>query len=156
MAKVPAAAHWRKGLGPTKETLPPKAAYSHPDDDCEFHMRRLTSGLLILLTVAALALAAVAQLGVVHLPVPPIGFLVAAIVFVALLAILAALTAGLAYFQFVIKPGVVKGFISAAFAPKPTSVWAQEATVEQWPPQLSAIGTLRAYQGIFIAPQVAG
>ena len=72
------------------------------------------------------------------------------------LALLAALTAGLAYFQFVIKPNMVKGFMAAAFAPKPTSVSAQPATIERWPPQLTAIGTLRAYQGIFIAPQVAG
>jgi RND family efflux transporter MFP subunit len=77
-------------------------------------------------------------------------------VFLVTLALLAAITAGLAYFQFVIKPTLVKGFISAAFAPKPTSVWAQPATYEEWPPQLSAIGSLRAYQGIFIAPQVAG
>ena len=46
--------------------------------------------------------------------------------------------------------------MAAAFAPKPTTVSVQPATYEQWPPTLSAIGTLRAYQGIFIAPQVAG
>jgi len=51
---------------------------------------------------------------------------------------------------------MVKGFISAAFVPKPTAVWTQPATMERWPPQLTAIGTLRAYQGIFLAPQVAG
>jgi RND family efflux transporter MFP subunit len=51
---------------------------------------------------------------------------------------------------------MVKGFISAAFAPKPTAVWAVEAKHETWPPQLTAIGTMRAYQGINIASQVAG
>src|SRR5208337_1251444 len=61
-----------------------------------------------------------------------------------------------AYFQFVIRPTMVKGFIAAAFAPKPTAVSVEPATVEQWRPELSAIGTLRAYEGIFIAPQVAG
>ena len=77
-------------------------------------------------------------------------------VFVVALALLAALTAGLAYFQFVIKPGMVKGFITAAFAPKPTTVNAEAARIEQWRPELTAIGTLRAYQGILVAPQVAG
>ena len=51
---------------------------------------------------------------------------------------------------------MVKGFLSAAFVPKPTSVSAQPVTIDRWPPQISAIGTLRAYQGIFIAPQAAG
>ncbi len=49
---------------------------------------------------------------------------------------------------------MVKGFITAAFAPKPTAVCGRGGEIEQWPPQLTAIGTLRAYQGIFIAPQV--
>ena len=63
---------------------------------------------------------------------------------------------GLSYFQFVLKPTIVKNAISAAFAPKPTTVAVEEAKVEQWPPQLAAIGTLRAFQGIVVAPQVAG
>ena len=78
------------------------------------------------------------------------------VVFLVTLAVLAALTAGLAWFQFAIKPNMMKGIMAAAFAPKPTTVSVQPATYEQWPPTLSAIGTLRAYQGIFIAPQVAG
>ena len=72
------------------------------------------------------------------------------------LAALAALTAGLAYFQFVVKPTMVKGFMAAAFAPKPTAVSVEAARIEKWPPQMTAIGTLRAYQGISIAPQAAG
>ena len=39
---------------------------------------------------------------------------------------------------------------------KPTTVAVEEAKVEQWPPLLDAIGTLRAYQGVVVAPQVAG
>jgi membrane fusion protein (multidrug efflux system) len=77
-------------------------------------------------------------------------------VFVVALALLAALTGGLAYFQFVIKPVMVKGIITAAFAPKPTTVTAEAVKIEQWPPELTAIGTLRAYQGVIIAPQAAG
>ena len=138
-------------------------------------MRRFTNWLLLLLAVALAALGAAAQLGLVHAPVPPLAFGAAAAVFAALLVIrglplkvrrpvvflialvlLVALTGGLAYFQFVIKPVMVKGFITAAFAPKPTTVTAEAVKVEKWPPELTAIGTLRAYQGVVVAPQAAG
>jgi membrane fusion protein (multidrug efflux system) len=138
-------------------------------------MRRLMNRLLILLALALLALGAAAQLARIHTPVPPLVFIVGGailglllvlaklplvarrpIVFLITLALLAALTAGLAYFQFAIKPVMVKGFISAAFAPKPTAVAAEAVKAEKWPPALTAIGTLRAYQGVLIAPQQAG
>ena len=138
-------------------------------------MRRLTNRLLILLALALLALGAAAQLALIHTPVPPLVFIVGGailgllllvarlplvarrpIVFLLTLAFLAALTAGLAYFQFAIKPVMVKGFISAAFAPKATAVAAEAVKAEKWPPELTAIGTLRAYQGVLIAPQAAG
>jgi RND family efflux transporter MFP subunit len=138
-------------------------------------MRRATNWLLFLLAIGAVALGAAEQLGLFHATIPPIAFGVGGAVFAALLAIrqlplmirrpvvffvtlalLAALTGGLAYFQFVIKPTMVKSFMSAAFAPKPTTVSAEDARIEQWPPQLTAIGTLRAYEGIIIAPQAAG
>ena len=66
------------------------------------------------------------------------------------------MTGGLAYFQFAIKPTMIKTFMAAAFAPKPTAVTAEAVKVEKWPPELTAIGTLRAYQGVIIAPQAAG
>jgi RND family efflux transporter MFP subunit len=138
-------------------------------------MRRVIDWVLLVLTLAALAAGAAVKMGRLAVPAPPVAFGVIAaicvaliviralplrvrrpVVFLVTLTLLAVITAGLAYFQFVLKPTIVKGFISAAFAPKPTAVWAQPATYEQWPPQLSAIGSLRAYQGIFIAPQVAG
>ena len=138
-------------------------------------MRRLINWLLFLLALALAALAAAPQLGSFRASVPPLAFGAAAallaliwiirvlplgarrlVVFVVALALLAAATGGLAYFQFVIKPAMVKGFIAAAFAPKPTTVTAEAARVEQWPPELTAIGTLRAYQGVVIAPQTAG
>ena len=78
------------------------------------------------------------------------------VVFLLVLVVIVAVVGGLSYFQFVLKPTIVKNAISAAFAPKPTAVAVEEAKVEQWPPQLSAIGTLRAFQGIVVAPQVAG
>ena len=77
-------------------------------------------------------------------------------VFLLALVVIVAVVGGLSYFQFVLKPTIVKNAISAAFAPKPTTVAVEEAKVEQWPPQLAAIGTLRAFQGIVVAPQVAG
>ena len=138
-------------------------------------MRRLTNRILILLALALLALGAAAQFALVHAPVPPLVFIAGGailglllliarlplvarrpIVFLLTLAFLAALTAGLAYFQFAIKPVMVKGFISAAFAPRPTAVAAEAVKAEKWPPELTAIGTLRAFQGILIAPQAAG
>src|SRR5271166_3969486 len=138
-------------------------------------MRRVTNWLLFVLALAAIAAGSAERLGALQAPVSPIAFGIAAAVFAALLFIralplkvrrvvvffvtlagLGALTAGLAYFQFVIKPTMVKGFMSAASAPKPTAVSAEEARIEQWPPQLTAIGTMRAYQGIIIAPQAAG
>jgi membrane fusion protein (multidrug efflux system) len=102
-------------------------------------MRLLTSRLLLLRALAPLPIRARR----------PLVFLIA-------LALLVSLTAGLAYFQFVIKPNLVKGFISAAFAPKPTAVTVEAAKVEKWRPELTAIGTLRAFQGVAIAPQAAG
>ena len=138
-------------------------------------MRRAANRLLVLLVLALLALGAAAQFALIHTSVPPLAFVVAGailalvlvlarlplaarrpIVFVVVLALLAAMTGGLAYFQFFIKPNIVKGFISAAFAPKPTAVTAETVKVEDWPPELTAIGTLRAYQGVVIAPQAAG
>jgi RND family efflux transporter MFP subunit len=138
-------------------------------------MRRLINWLLFLLALALGAVCAAAELGRIHTPVPSLvpGALAALfaliliirvlplgarrpVVFVVALALLAAATGGLAYFQFVIKPEMVKGFMAAAFAPKATTVTAEAARVEQWPPELTAIGTLRAYQGVVIAPQTAG
>ena len=137
-------------------------------------MRRVTNWLLFVLALAALAAGAAERLGYLHAAASPIAFGAAAVfaallfiralpvgvkrpvVFVVTLALLAALTGGLAYFQFVLKPTMVKGIIGAAFAPKPTTVSVEDARVEQWTPQLAAIGTLRAYQGIVIAPQAAG
>jgi membrane fusion protein (multidrug efflux system) len=102
-------------------------------------MRLLTSRLLLLRALAPLPIRARR----------PLVFLIA-------LTLLVSLTAGLAYFQFVIKPNLVKGFISAAFAPKPTAVTVEAAKVEKWRPELTAIGTLRAFQGVAVAPQAAG
>ena len=107
----------------------------------------------ILLALIALAVVAGAgeTSGLIKLPVPPALFFavagVLAIVFflrllplrarrVAIFALtfvaLAGLSGGLYYFQFFIKPQMVKGFIAAAFTPKPTAVTAEKVVKETW------------------------
>ena len=138
-------------------------------------MNRVTTWALAGVAIVALALAAAIRLGGLHAPLPPAALLVVAVicalllviralplrarrpvVFLLTLVVIVAVVGGLSYFQFVLKPTIVKNAISAAFAPKPTAVAVEAAKVEQWPPQLSAIGSLRAFQGIVVAPQVAG
>jgi membrane fusion protein (multidrug efflux system) len=138
-------------------------------------MRLVTTRVLTAVAVVGLAFAAAADFAHFHAPALPGALLAIAIVCALLLilralplnarrpvvfllasVVIVALVGGLSYFQFVLKPTIVRNAISAAFAPKPTTVAVEEAKVEQWPPQLEAIGTLRAYQGIVVAPQVAG
>lgn len=69
--------------------------------------------------------------------------------------LLAGLSGGLGYLQFVLKPQIIKGFITQAGTP-PTTVAVTEATTETWAPRLTAIGTFRAVQGIDVAPQIGG
>lgn len=78
-----------------------------------------------------------------------------AFAFLVVLLLLAGLVAGLAWFQFVQKPEMIRGFIAAA--PRPAmSVAVEEAREEVWEPRLPAIGTFRATQGVDVAPQIGG
>jgi membrane fusion protein, multidrug efflux system len=77
------------------------------------------------------------------------------IIFIAVLILLATLGGGLGYFQFVVKPGMIKRFILQA-PPPPASVAVAAAKIETWVPRLPAIGTFRAVQEIDIAPQIGG
>ncbi len=77
------------------------------------------------------------------------------IIFLAATIVLATLCGGLWYFQFIIKPGMMKAFMAAA-APPPVSVAVTSPRVETWAPRLPAIGTLRAVQEVNIAPQIGG
>jgi membrane fusion protein (multidrug efflux system) len=134
-------------------------------------MFRILWALVILAAIAGGA----ATLGFFALPFPPNVLFAAAgilagllllsllplkvrrpVVFLLVFLILGGFGGGLYYFQFYIKPNMVKGFIAAAFAPKPSAVSAEPATMEKWTPQMPAIGSLRAFQGIDIAPQIAG
>ena len=69
--------------------------------------------------------------------------------------LLAGLAGGLGYFQFFVKPEMIKGFIAKAPPPVAT-VAVTEAKKEEWVERIPAVGTFRAVQGIDVAPQVEG
>jgi len=66
-----------------------------------------------------------------------------------------ALLCGLAYFQFVFKPQMIRGFLSQ-MTPPPATVTSEPARLDKWVEQLTSIGTLTASQGVDINTQVAG
>ena len=78
-----------------------------------------------------------------------------AVILVLAFVILLGAAGGLGYFQMVVKPAMIKGFIQKAGQPT-NSVGATQAKTETWTPTLTAIGSLRATQGVEIAPQVGG
>jgi membrane fusion protein (multidrug efflux system) len=69
--------------------------------------------------------------------------------------ILAVFLGGLAYFQFVFKPQMIKEFLSSQ-VPPPATITAEAAQSREWIERLPAIGTLIASQGVDVASQVAG
>jgi membrane fusion protein (multidrug efflux system) len=77
------------------------------------------------------------------------------IILVAVSLLLAVLIGGFAYFQFVVKPEMIKGFITAG-GPPPVTVSTQPAKVETWVSTQPAIGTFRAVQGYDVAAEVGG
>jgi membrane fusion protein, multidrug efflux system len=137
--------------------------------------RRRMNRILLALVVLAAAAGGAELAGLFKSPAPPPLFIAIAVVLAIFLILrllplrarrvvvfcltflaLAGLSGGLYYFQFVIKPEMVKGFIAKAFTPKPSAVTAETVAKETWAPQLPAIGTIHAFQGIDVAPQVAG
>jgi membrane fusion protein (multidrug efflux system) len=71
-------------------------------------------------------------------------------------ASLAALLVGtLAMWNFVWKPDMIKGFISAQ-VPPPATVTSEKARTEEWVEQLTSIGTLFSSHGVDVTSQVAG
>jgi membrane fusion protein (multidrug efflux system) len=78
-----------------------------------------------------------------------------ALVLIFVFVLLAGFSGAFGYFQFVMKPEMIKGFITKA-APPPSTVAVTVATTDSWTPGLTAIGTLRAYQGIDVSSQLAG
>jgi membrane fusion protein, multidrug efflux system len=77
------------------------------------------------------------------------------IILVVVSIVLVVLIGGFGYFQFVIKPQMIKGFITAGGQP-PATVSTEPAKAETWMPKLPAIGTLRAVQGVDISSEVGG
>ncbi len=69
--------------------------------------------------------------------------------------ILGAFLGGLAYFQLVFKPQMIKGFL-AKQVPPPATITAEAAQSREWIERLPAIGTLIASQGVDVASQVSG
>ena len=77
------------------------------------------------------------------------------VIFIAVLIFIVTLGGGLGYFQFVVKPEMLKHFILDAPHP-PASVAVVKPRIEIWAPRLPAIGSLRAVQEVDIAPEIGG
>ncbi|MEZ5668242.1 MAG: efflux RND transporter periplasmic adaptor subunit [Alphaproteobacteria bacterium] len=77
------------------------------------------------------------------------------LIFIVVLVVLVGVIGGFGYFQFVVKPQLIREVIAGSPRP-PTTVAAQPATLESWLPQLRAVGSLIAVQGIEVAPEVSG
>jgi membrane fusion protein (multidrug efflux system) len=67
----------------------------------------------------------------------------------------AILLAGLAWFNFMFKPNMIKSFL-ATQSPPPATVTAEAARAEKWVERLTSIGTLISSHGVDITSQVAG
>jgi membrane fusion protein (multidrug efflux system) len=77
------------------------------------------------------------------------------IIFGVVAIIVAAFLGGLSYFQFVLKPQMIRQFLSQ-MTPPPATVTAEAAKTEKWIEHLTSIGTMIASQGVDINTQVAG
>ena len=77
------------------------------------------------------------------------------VVLIVTLLVLLAVIGGFGYFQFVLKPEMIKAAMSGGARP-PVTVSAEPARTESWTPILPAIGTFKAVQGVDVAPQVGG
>lgn len=78
-----------------------------------------------------------------------------ALALILVFVVLAGAAGALGWFQFRVKPEMIKGFILKAGRPVQT-VAVVAAAEESWRPQLNAIGSFRAVQGVEVAPQVGG
>ena len=75
--------------------------------------------------------------------------------FLLVTVILGGLGGAIAFYAFEFKPKMLAEVILGAPVP-PETVSAEPARMDQWQPQITGIGTLTAYQGIDITPQVGG
>jgi membrane fusion protein (multidrug efflux system) len=77
------------------------------------------------------------------------------IVFIAVLVALTVFVGGFGYFQFALKPQMIREAMSKI--PQPTvTVTAEAARSETWVQSLGAVGTLRAERGVDIANEIEG
>jgi membrane fusion protein (multidrug efflux system) len=75
--------------------------------------------------------------------------------FIITAVVVAALLNGLAWFNFIFKPDMIKTIMSSQ-TPPPASVTTEAARSEKWVERLSSIGTLISSHGVDITSQVAG
>jgi membrane fusion protein, multidrug efflux system len=75
--------------------------------------------------------------------------------FILVTAILGGLAGGIAFYAFDFKPKFLAKVILGAPKP-PETISAEAARTDSWQPQISAIGTLAALDGIDVTPQVGG
>lgn len=78
-----------------------------------------------------------------------------AAIFLGVLVVLSGLIGGVSYFQFFMKPEIIKGVIGKMVPPAST-VAVADATTQKIMPRISAIGTFRPVAGIDVAPEVGG
>ena len=69
--------------------------------------------------------------------------------------LLGGLAGAIAYYAFDFKPKMLATVIMGAPRP-PETISAEAARTESWQPQISGIGTVTAFQGIDVTPQVGG
>ncbi len=62
---------------------------------------------------------------------------------------------GVAYFNLVFKPAMIKDFV-AKMAPPAVTVTATRATTRPWVDKVQSIGTLIAIEGVDVAPEIGG
>jgi membrane fusion protein (multidrug efflux system) len=70
-------------------------------------------------------------------------------------AVVAVFLAGLAIFNYVVKPAMIQKFV-AQNAPPPASVAAEPAKSEKWVTRINSIGSMTAIQGVELSSQVGG
>jgi RND family efflux transporter MFP subunit len=75
--------------------------------------------------------------------------------FLLVTVILGGLAGAIAFYAFDFKPKMLATVILGAPQP-PETVSAEAARTDSWQPQISGIGTVTAYQGIDVTPQVGG
>ena len=71
------------------------------------------------------------------------------------LVIVTLLLGALAAFQLLIKPAMIKSFLSK-MVPPPATISTETARADNWVPKLPSVGSLTAIQGIDVTSQIAG